>query len=86
MAQFTSVEQLTNMAGEMKMLRQSLGFASGLIGKSITWTYVDSNGDTQTKSGIVESITVKKGEQFAKVNGEEVTLDKISQISNPEES
>ncbi|MBP1156004.1 MULTISPECIES: flagellar hook assembly protein FlgD [unclassified Paenibacillus] len=86
MAQFTSVEQLTNMASEMKMLRQSLGFASGLIGKNITWTYEDSQGTTHFKTGMVESITVKKGEQFAKVNGEEVTLDKISQISNPEET
>ena len=30
MAQFTSVEQLTNMSSEMKLMRQSLGFVSGL--------------------------------------------------------
>ncbi|SDC86296.1 flagellar basal-body rod modification protein FlgD [Paenibacillus sp. UNCCL117] len=83
MAQFTSVEQLTNMAGEMKLLRQSLGFASGLIGKEINWTYEDKDGTSHTRTGVVESITVKQGEQFAKVNGEDIALENISQIKNP---
>ncbi|MEK8130228.1 flagellar hook capping FlgD N-terminal domain-containing protein [Paenibacillus filicis] len=83
MAQFTSVEQLSNMANEMKQLRQSLGFASGLIGKEIAWSYEDKDNVTHTRSGIVESITVKKGEQFAKVNGEDIALTNISQIKNP---
>ncbi|WP_159884392.1 flagellar hook assembly protein FlgD [Paenibacillus puerhi] len=83
MAQFTSVEQLTNMATEMKLLRQSLGFASGLIGKEISWSYEDNDGTSHTRKGIVESITVKKGEQFAKVNGEDISLEHISQITNP---
>lgn len=83
MAQFTSVEQLTNMNSEMKLLRQSLGIASGLIGKNVSWSSTDSKGTTQTKTGIVDSITLKNGEQFVKVNGEEVSLDTISQISNP---
>ncbi|MED4599580.1 flagellar hook assembly protein FlgD [Paenibacillus validus] len=83
MAQFTSVEQLTNMSSEMKLLRQSLGFASGLIGKEITWSYADNEGTTHSKTGVVESITVKDHQQFAKVNGEEVALENISQIGNP---
>lgn len=86
MAQFTSVEQLTNMSNEMKLLRQSLGFASGLIGKNIAWTLTDSNGQSVNKSGLVDSITVKDGVQYAMVKGEKVPLDQISQISNAEES
>ncbi|MGF7029729.1 flagellar basal-body rod modification protein FlgD [Paenibacillus mucilaginosus] len=79
MAQFTSVEQLTNMGSEMKLLRQSLGFASGLIGKNVTWT--DNAGEAKT--GLVDSIIVKNGGQFAKVGALEVSLDKVNQISNP---
>lgn len=82
MAQFTSVEQLTNMAGEMKLMRQSLGFVSGLIGKSITWTEIDSSGASVEKSGIVDSISFKDGNQFANVKGVEISLDKLKKIEN----
>ncbi|NOU68457.1 flagellar hook assembly protein FlgD [Paenibacillus sp. LMG 31461] len=86
MAQFTSVEQLTNMASEMKLMRQSLGFVSGLIGKSISWTGTDASGVTTELSGVVDSITFKDGNQFATVNGAEVSLDKLKKIENAGES
>ncbi|NEW05549.1 flagellar hook capping protein [Paenibacillus sp. SYP-B3998] len=82
MAQFTSVEQLTNMAGEMKLMRQSLGFVSGLIGKSITYTATDSSGASLVKTGIVDSITFKDGNQYANVKGEEISLDKLTKIED----
>jgi flagellar basal-body rod modification protein FlgD len=82
MAQFTSVEQLTNMAGEMKLMRQSLGFVSGLIGKSITWTEIDSSGASVDKSGVVDSISFKDGNQYANVKGVEISLDKLKKIEN----
>ncbi|WP_312880527.1 flagellar hook capping FlgD N-terminal domain-containing protein [Paenibacillus phytorum] len=82
MAQFTSVEQLTNMAGEMKLMRQSLGFVSGLIGKSITWTDIDSSGASVEKSGVIDSITFKDGNQYANVKGVEISLDKLKKIEN----
>ncbi|WP_028550427.1 flagellar hook assembly protein FlgD [Paenibacillus sp. UNC451MF] len=85
MAQFTSVEQLTNMSNEMKLLRQSLGFASGLIGKSITWNTTNEKGETVSKTGTVESIVVKDGSQFAVVDKEKIALDQVTQIANPEE-
>lgn len=84
MAQFSSVEQLTNMATEMKALRESLGMASGLIGKSITWTNKDSSGNETENSGIVQAITFKKGIQYAIVDSAEVSLDKITKIENAE--
>ncbi|MCS7461892.1 flagellar hook capping protein [Paenibacillus doosanensis] len=91
MAQFTSVEQLSNMSNEMKLLRQSLGFASGLIGKSITWGGTNEKGESIDKTGIVDSIVVKDGSQFAVVGKEKIALDQITQIANsasssPEES
>lgn len=82
MATFTSVEQLTNMAEEMKTLRQSIGFSSGLIGKTIGWTETDSNGDEQTLSGLVDSIKIKDSKQFAIVGEQEVPVEQITEIKN----
>ncbi|UJF35347.1 flagellar hook assembly protein FlgD [Paenibacillus hexagrammi] len=86
MAQFTSVEQLTNMASEIKLMRQSLGFTSELIGKSVTWTSTDSSGLSATKTGIVDSITFKDGNQYANVKGEEISLEQLSKIENAGET
>ncbi|MFC4970836.1 flagellar hook capping FlgD N-terminal domain-containing protein [Paenibacillus sp. GCM10023248] len=86
MAQFTSVEQLTNMASEMKLMRQSLGYVSNLIGKSITWDETDASGTTTEKSGVVDSITFKDGNQYANVKGVEISLDKLKKIENVEET
>ncbi|MDF2722987.1 MAG: flagellar hook capping protein [Paenibacillus sp.] len=82
MATFTSVEQLTNMAGEMKLLRQSIGFSSGLIGKAIGWTQKDSNGESQTLSGVVDSIKIKESKQYAVVGDKEVPIDQITEIKS----
>ncbi|TNJ64297.1 flagellar hook capping protein [Paenibacillus hemerocallicola] len=82
MATFTSVEQLTNMAGEMKLLRQSIGFSSALIGKTIGWTQTDSNSETQTLSGVVDSIKIKESKQYAVVGDKEVPIDQITEIKS----
>lgn len=84
MAQFSSVEQLTNMASEMSLLRQSLGMASGLIGKMVSWNTTDSSGNTVSKEGTVDAISFKDGTQYATVKGENVSLDKLTKIWNPE--
>lgn len=81
MATFTSVEQLTNMAEEMRLLRQSIGFSSSLIGKTIRWQSTDSaTEESEYRSGIVESIKVKDGKQYAAVNGENISLANIIEI------
>ncbi|MCR8630809.1 MULTISPECIES: flagellar hook capping FlgD N-terminal domain-containing protein [Paenibacillus] len=85
MAQFTSVEQLTNMNTEMKNLRQTLGFASGLIGKEISWTNVTSDSNNPIiKKGIVSSIVVKADGQYAVIDGEQIGLNRITEIANSE--
>lgn len=81
MAQFTSLEQMMNMGNEIKMLRQSLGLASSVIGQQVTWmTYDEAGKPTGEKAGIVEAIIMRDGAQLAKVNGEEVDLEKIMKI------
>jgi flagellar basal-body rod modification protein FlgD len=82
MAQFTSVEQLSNMASEMKLLRQSLGITSDLIGKTVSWQGKDSAGNSVEKTGKVDSITFKDGNQFINVNGETITVSQLTKIAN----
>jgi flagellar basal-body rod modification protein FlgD len=84
MAQFTSVEQLSNMASEMKLLRQSLGLSPGLIGKTVSWETTDATGASLTKEGVVDALLFKKGVQYASVKGEEISLDKLVKIWDPE--
>ncbi|PYI50372.1 flagellar hook capping FlgD N-terminal domain-containing protein [Paenibacillus flagellatus] len=82
MATFTSVEQLTNMAEEMRTLRQSIGFSSSLIGKTISWTQTNSTGEKETHSGVVDSIKIKDGKQYAVVGDKQAPLDQIAEIKN----
>lgn len=84
MAQFTSLEQLTNMASEMKLMRQSMGLDPALIGKKISWEKTDSVGTITIATGIVDALTFKDGVQYANVLGEEVSLDKLIKVTNPE--
>jgi flagellar basal-body rod modification protein FlgD len=82
MAQFSSLEQMVNMAKEMTSLRQSAGMAAALIGKEVSWVETEDTG-VVNHSGIVDSIIWRDGKQFAKVDNVEVAMDKILSISEP---
>jgi flagellar basal-body rod modification protein FlgD len=84
MAQFTSVEQLMNLASEMSALRHSLGIASGLIGMAVEWIELDqTTGQPVTRQGIVDSIVVRDGVPLAKVGDRELSLDAITAMTLP---
>jgi flagellar basal-body rod modification protein FlgD len=78
MAQFSSLEQMTNVATNLSKLPQMLGYASTLIGKTISWSSAD---DGSEKSGVVDSIVVKEGTQYAVVKGENVALDQVTKVA-----
>lgn len=84
MAQFTSLEQLMNINTQLTAMSQSLGAASSLIGKQISWMFKPEDGSESTvmKSGIVDSIIVRDGIHYAKVGESEVSLDQILKIEN----
>ncbi|WP_082341617.1 flagellar hook capping FlgD N-terminal domain-containing protein [Paenibacillus solani] len=83
MAQFTSLEQLMNINTQLTAMSQSLGAASSLIGKQISWMSTPEDGsETIMKSGVVESIIVREGIHYAQVGGSEVALDEILKIEN----
>lgn len=49
MAQFSSVEQLMNISTQLNALGQSLGTASGLIGKEVSWIEAGKKTPSQVK-------------------------------------
>ncbi|WP_127531890.1 flagellar hook capping FlgD N-terminal domain-containing protein [Paenibacillus kobensis] len=81
MAQFSSVEQLMNMSEQMTMLRQNLGTASSLIGMTVEWNGLSDAGVGTTYSGVVEAISIKDGEQYAKVGDKSVKVDELTTIT-----
>lgn len=83
MAQFTSLEQLMNINTQLTAMSQSLGAASSLIGKQISWMVKPEDGsESVMKSGIVDSIMVREGIHYAKVGDSEVSLDQIVKIEH----
>ncbi|MGF7048746.1 flagellar basal-body rod modification protein FlgD [Paenibacillus sp. DS2015] len=88
MAQFTSVEQLMNISTQLSALNQSLGSVSGLIGAKVSWV-VDGDqstgGSSQINSGIVNSIIIRDGVQYASVGDLAIPVTKIIEIANPTE-
>ncbi|MDP5273444.1 flagellar hook capping FlgD N-terminal domain-containing protein [Chengkuizengella axinellae] len=85
MATFSSLEQMMNISGEIQLLRQSIGITSDMVGKEITYSYFDTlTLEVITKTGVVDAISIREGAQFAIVNEEEVPMDFIVEISNPD--
>ncbi|WP_058303934.1 flagellar hook capping FlgD N-terminal domain-containing protein [Gorillibacterium timonense] len=84
MAQFSSVEQLSNMANEMKLLRQSVGLSPELIDKKVTWEETDSTGAIVSKSGIVTSLSMKKGVQYVQVDGQDIKAELLTRVEKAE--
>jgi len=75
MAQFSSLEQMNNVASELRGLRQLFSLSTDLIGKSIEW-----QGSDDIRSGKVDSILLRDGSTIIVVGDEEVSLDKIIRV------
>lgn len=85
MAQFSSLEQMTNMNGTMNQflsnqLQNSMTNYAHLIGKSVEWT--ESN---EKSSGTVNAVVYKDGAVFAELeNGKKVNVSLIERIETGE--
>ncbi len=79
MAQFTSLKQMNDLTENIKTLGKEFTFtkAVSLVGKTISWT----DEDSKYNAGIVDSIKVKNGDAFLNINGMEVPLDQINEVS-----
>lgn len=80
MAQFSSLEQMMNMAEAMGRLSSSLGLYASMIGKQIGWETLTDTGDVEVKTGIVDSIIVRDGQLHVVSGEEEIPLDRIISV------
>ena len=78
MAQFTSLKQMTGLTSSMTKFTKEFSFtkAVALVGKHISWN--DNTGALQ--QGLVESVHVKNGDAFLRVNGEDVFMKQINEV------
>ncbi|MCL1791268.1 MAG: flagellar biosynthesis protein FlgD [Peptococcaceae bacterium] len=91
LAQFSSLEQMTNMVdsimdlkvGIALMLNQSLiSQGSSMIGKEVTGIIYESDGTEREISGIVDSVHMKNGLLTLKIGDEELPIDYVKEIRN----
>lgn len=81
MAQFSSLEQMMNIAEGMNKLAGSLGLYSSMIGKQIGWQTVTDDGTVEVKTGIVDSIVVRDGRLHAVSGNETIPIEDIISVS-----
>lgn len=86
MAQFSSVEQLVSISSQLKTLNQSLGAVSGMIGMEIGWLSSSKTDSGTLRQGIVDSIIVRDGVQYAKVGNDEIKLSEIIQVNRAKQT
>lgn len=79
MAQFSSLEQMSNVANEIRGMRQLFSVSSNLIGKTIEWWV---SGEEDLMSGVVNSILLRDGQTLAVVGEIEVPFDQIVRVSD----
>jgi flagellar basal-body rod modification protein FlgD len=81
MAQFSSVEQIQQMTNELKLMRQTMGISSDLIGKMVSWekqSLID--GKSYLELGMVDSIVLNGGLQYVSIQGKQIPIDKLIEI------
>jgi len=80
LAQFSSLEQMTNVNTQLGTLNQteSLQQAAGLIGKTVTYTGTDG---TTGVSGVVQSAQLQNGNLLLTVGGQQIAMSSINSIS-----
>lgn len=83
LAQFSSVERLTNISDQLSLAGQDLGSSSSLIGKTVQWqAYAGMNtNETSTYTGTVDSVVLKDGLQYIVSGGQQVPIDAVSLVT-----
>jgi len=76
MAQFTSLEQMQNLNSSFTANK-----AFALLGKYVTATVKENNVENQVE-GYVDNVKIKSGSAYIVVDGKEVSVDNISEVTN----
>ncbi len=79
LAQFSSLEQMTNMNATL-----SNTSAYGMVGKEVIINHADSNGDVKEIRGTVDYVEMKEGDAYLSVNGTSYTMDELVQVMDTE--
>ena len=69
---------------DQSSLDESVLQSANIIGKAVTAEYQDENEELITLAGIVEKIIVREGIIYAAIDGQEVRLSDITEISEQE--
>jgi flagellar basal-body rod modification protein FlgD len=81
MAQFSSLEQMMNIADAMNNLSNSLGLYSSMIGKQIGWQTLKPDGTVEVSTGIVEAIVVSDGKLHVVSGGRKIPIEDIISVT-----
>ncbi|MDR3552682.1 MAG: flagellar hook capping FlgD N-terminal domain-containing protein [Clostridia bacterium] len=77
MAQFGSLEQLTNLSSSI-----NYSLAAGMVGKTVSYShYDDTSGETISGSGVVSAVNVNSTTPKCLVGGSWVSMSDIEQIA-----
>jgi flagellar basal-body rod modification protein FlgD len=82
MAQFSSLEQMMNIADAMNNLSNSLGLYSSMIGKQIGWQTVKDDGTVEVKTGIVDAIVVSDGKLHVVSGDRKIPIEDIISVTS----
>ena len=82
MAQFTSLKQMSSVADNLKNFTKEFDFTKSvsLVGKDVAWT--DDVGNMH--EGKVDSVLMKDGFSYLKINNQTVSLKEITEVRNTE--
>ena len=79
-AQFTQVEQLSNMAKAMALAR-----ASEMVGKTVLVQTTNADtGKTVEVTGVVDYVTYSGNKAYLSINGTNYDIESVSQVYDPE--
>lgn len=79
LAQYSSLEQTTNVAQSVAQLVTASSLTQGvdLLGKELTYTRADGT----TGTGVADGLTIQNGQPTLDVGGESVTLDAVTSVA-----
>ncbi|HEX2954900.1 MAG TPA: flagellar hook capping FlgD N-terminal domain-containing protein [Bacillota bacterium] len=77
LAQVASLQQLNTLSSSMDSSR-----AYGMLGKEVTYTVTNDSGTSTTATGSVQSVISKNNTTYLIVDGAQVALSAVTQVSN----